>query len=226
MTSQSAQSWQPLWNDIFASRSWGAYPSENLIRFIARNYYQVADRSKIKILDLGAGAGANTRYLSREGFDTYAIDGSAVAIEIIRKSMESENLPVSLAVGDVGDIPFEDGYFDCIVDINCVMCNTYDVSKNILAHVAKKLKPGGRVFSMGAKQGSWGEGLGRKLSEDTYEDATEGPYANMGIVRYLRAEQIEDLFSPFTSIEVNSCGLTRNNGKDEITFWLIDGIKK
>lgn len=226
MNSSSTNSWQPLWNDIFASRSWGAYPSEHLIRFIAKNYYKVPERRKVKILDLGAGVGANTFYLAREGFDTYAVDGSAVAIEIIRKSLAQESLEASLMVGDVGNLQVEDEYFDCIVDINCIMCNTYEISKKIIAHAATKLKPGGRLFSMCAKQGSWGEGIGHKLSDDTYENASEGPYANMGIVRFLRKDQIDELFSPFGALEKNSCSLTRNNGENELTFWLIDGVKK
>ena len=42
-----------LWEGIFSSREWGKYPSETLIRFIARNFYNVSDRKAINILELG-----------------------------------------------------------------------------------------------------------------------------------------------------------------------------
>ena len=38
------------WEKIHASQEWGKYPSENVIRFIARNYYS-KDRLKTRILD-------------------------------------------------------------------------------------------------------------------------------------------------------------------------------
>ncbi|WP_240682424.1 hypothetical protein [Campylobacter jejuni] len=48
-----------IWEQIFSKKEWGKYPSENVIRFIARNFYNVQDRSKINILELGFGTGAN-----------------------------------------------------------------------------------------------------------------------------------------------------------------------
>lgn len=225
MPSTSTPSWEPLWDDIFASRSWGAYPSENLIRFIAKNYYNVPDRKKIKILDMGAGTGANTIYLAREGFDTYAIDGSAVAIDIIDQKLKRESLQATLASGDIGNLPFQDNSLDCIVEINCVMCNNFENSQKIIQHAVTKLKPGGRFFSMCAKEGSWGDGLGQKIEDGTYKDAPAGPYANMGTVRFLRRNQIQELFGCLQNIEINSSSTTRNNGEHDLSFWLIDGIK-
>lgn len=226
MSTSTAPTWQPLWDDLFASRSWGAYPADQLIRFIAGKYYSAPDRKKVKILDLGAGTGANTMYIAREGFDTYAIDGSKVAIELIQQKLDRDGLNATLFVGDIGNLPVEDGSLDCIVDMNCLMCNSNEATKKIIAHAAQKLKTGGRIFSMGAKAGSWGDGLGKKISDDTYEDATEGPYANMGLVRFMKRESIEDLFAPFSDLEINSSAFTRQNGQHELSFWLIDGIKK
>ena len=48
----------PVWEEIFSTREWGQYPSENIIRFVARNYYK-KERDNIKILDFGCGGGAH-----------------------------------------------------------------------------------------------------------------------------------------------------------------------
>ncbi|EAI6148112.1 SAM-dependent methyltransferase, partial [Campylobacter jejuni] len=37
---------EKIWEQIFSKKEWGKYPSENVIRFIARNFYNVQDRSK------------------------------------------------------------------------------------------------------------------------------------------------------------------------------------
>ncbi len=225
MAKPAEKTWQPLWDDVFSSRSWGAYPSEDLIRFIARNYYNVPDRKKIKILDMGAGTGANTLYLAREGFDTYALDGSSVAIDIIAQKMERERLATSLQVGDIANLPYEDSFFDCIVELNCLMCNDDATTAMIIKNAADKLKPGGRFFSMSPKTGSWGYGQGKKIGEHTYTDAKDGPYTNLGLARFMDKDQIPGLYAPFHDLQINLSTHTRNNGENELSFWVIDGMK-
>ena len=44
--------WNPIWEDIFQKRGWGKYPEVELVRFVARNYYNVPDRKKIVFMDL------------------------------------------------------------------------------------------------------------------------------------------------------------------------------
>lgn len=42
------------WEKIHKEQEWGKYPSESVIRFIARNYYKTK-RENVKILDFGCG---------------------------------------------------------------------------------------------------------------------------------------------------------------------------
>ena len=69
-----------IWEEIHTKQEWGKYPPENLIRFIARNYYKMK-RESVKILDFGCGGGACTWFLAREGFDVFAFDGSPTAVK-------------------------------------------------------------------------------------------------------------------------------------------------
>lgn len=54
----------------YTRKGHGGYPSEQIICFAARNYYE-EDRKQVKILDFGCGGGSHTWYLVREGFDAY-----------------------------------------------------------------------------------------------------------------------------------------------------------
>jgi hypothetical protein len=61
-------SWDPTWEQVFRVRDWARYPQEELIRFVAVNFYSAAERKKIKILDAGCGTGAGVWFIAREGF--------------------------------------------------------------------------------------------------------------------------------------------------------------
>lgn len=92
------------WEKIHREQEWGKYPSENVIRFIARNYYNT-EREKIKILDFGCGGGAHTWFLARERFDVYAFDGSPTAVEKAKEYLNIEGYhQVRFAVMDGGSV--------------------------------------------------------------------------------------------------------------------------
>ena len=97
------KSFDETWELIHASREWGKYPSEPVIRFVARNYYN-RERKDVKILDFGCGTGRHTWYLAREGFDTYAFDGSKSAIERVRSRLESDGLVDTIRYTDMGNM--------------------------------------------------------------------------------------------------------------------------
>ncbi len=103
------KSFDSIWEKIHVTQEWGKYPSEFVVRFIARNYYDM-DRKTIKVLDFGCGGGSNTWYLAREGFDTYAFDGFKSAIEKVRTRLEGENLPADLKILDVLDLDYADNF--------------------------------------------------------------------------------------------------------------------
>src|SRR5438105_645758 len=85
-----APSWDPVWEDIFKSQPWGRYPGEDLIRFVARNFYKAPSRSSVRILEVGCGPGANLWYMAREGFSVFGIDGAPTALELARLRLDRE----------------------------------------------------------------------------------------------------------------------------------------
>ena len=47
--------WDKGWDKIFSTVEWGKYPGEELIRFIARNFYAAPNRKDIEYLRLDVG---------------------------------------------------------------------------------------------------------------------------------------------------------------------------
>ena len=124
-----------VWDKIFNEKEWGKYPSEDLIRFIAKYFYNSSnDRKNIKILEIGSGPGANLWFLAREGFCVYGIDLSKKAIEISKERLELEvsGWKGSLFCGDISNLNFEDDFFDAVIDIEAGSCNDFVTAKKYM----------------------------------------------------------------------------------------------
>jgi len=212
------KSWDPTWEKVFQSQEWGKYPEVNLVRFIARNFYKALDRNKVRILDVGGGTGANSWYIAREGFDVYVIDGSETAIKILKNRFEKEGLKSHTYVGDVINLPFEDNFFDGVVEVECLSCNTLKNVQRIVDEIHRVLKPKGKVYSQFLGKETWGFNSGKKIEEGTYKDITEGDLAGKGIIHSTDENEIKNLFSRFSKLDIERMDWThqRNNIREYI----------
>jgi len=204
-------SFDETWETIHANQEWGKYPTEPVIRFIARNYYNT-ERSKIKILDFGCGGGAHTWYLVREGFDTYAFDGSKSAVEKTKKRVEEygNGGRAHLQVCDGASLNYSSDFFDCIIDSATSCSNTIDNIKIMYLEMYRVLKCGGRIFTSVFSRDTCGYGTGTKLEEHTYKDVTVGRLASRGIVHWYDREEIYRLLKDtgFCNIHIDEIRYT------------------
>ena len=220
--------WDAVWEDIFRSREWGKYPSEDLIRFVARHFYQVADRSSVRLLEVGCGPGANLWYLAREGFSFVGIDGSETAIGKAEKRLDDEcpgwRARGELRVGDIVKLPFANAAFDAVIDNEAISCNNFDASCAMYAEISRVLKPGGRMYSRTFAEGSWGDGSGESLGHGAWHFA-DGPLAGKGLCRFTAEEDIPVLAKSMQLQNVEMLRWTTENQKHEIREWLITALK-
>lgn len=188
-----------VWESIFQHHEWGKYPPIPLVRFIAKTFYKFNRRNELKFLEIGSGTGANLWYLAREGFKVSGIDFSENAIKRLIERFKNENLEDKIEYLICGDYieaidNLNDAQFDCILDIESLVCNPYDKAKSIIKKCYDKLKPGGYLFSMHFEVGSWGH------SSATYDEnlkmyiVNEGPLKNTGYIRFLDISEIDDLY--------------------------------
>jgi SAM-dependent methyltransferase len=220
--------WDAVWEDIFRSRDWGKYPSEDLIRFVARNFYQVADRSSVRLLEVGCGPGANLWYLAREGFSFVGIDGSETAISKAEKRLDEEcpgwRARGELRVGDIVKLPFADADFDAVIDNEAISCNSFDAACEMYAEIGRVLKPDGHLYSRTFAEGSWGDGSGEFLGRGARHCA-EGPLAGKGLCRFTAEDDIPVLTKSMQLQNVELLQWTTDNQKHEIREWLITAVK-
>src|SRR5512133_3839919 len=109
-----SMTWDPIWDTIFRTHGWGQYPCEDVVRFVARNFYNAPDRSAVRLLEVGCGPGANLWFFARGGFDTYGVDGSPCASERAQKRLDADCAAWKgeLRVGDIAELPYPCDLFD------------------------------------------------------------------------------------------------------------------
>ncbi len=217
--------WDPVWEDVFKNNEWGRYPGEDVVRFVARNYYR-RERPAVKILEVGCGPGANIWYIAREGFAAYGIDGSATAIARCRQRLAAEGLTATLHVGDIADLPYPDDMFDAVLDVECLCCNDRKTSAAIIAEIKRVLKPKGKFYSRTFSDDMFVGRSPQNVADLEYCTVNEGPLEGKGFVRLTDRKTIDDLYGSMLPIEtIERASHTRDNEHQHIVEWQITCVK-
>jgi ubiquinone/menaquinone biosynthesis C-methylase UbiE len=213
--------WDNSWEKVFTEQDWGRYPSESLIRFVAKNFCN-SDRKKTKILEIGCGTGANLWYLSRESFKTYGIDGSKTAIKKAEKRLKDEKLSVELVTGDIANLPYESECFDAVIDVECLYCNSFNDTVNILKDIKRVMKSNALFYSRTFNSDMYIGNNRHVVADSEYNNIDHGPLAGKGFVRLTDKHMIERLYgSLFTIISIDEQRYTVESGKYTISEWVI-----
>lgn len=214
------------WEEVHKKEVWGKYPSEDVIRFMARNYYKLLSFSDevVKVLDLGCGSGSHTWFLAKEGFDTYAIDGSEAAVTKTKKLLSDMKLSATVMVSDAANLPFQDNFFDVIIDSAVIYANTICGINAIFKECYRVLKSGGRIFSTGNfSSQTTGFGTGIKMEENTYKDIELGSLKGRGTTHFFTKEELMKLYRDMRDIKIDY--LTRTDGDNVIAYHIIQATK-
>ncbi len=222
------KSWDENWQSVFIENEWGKYPAESVIRFVARNFYK-SKRNEIKILEVGCGTGANIWYLLRENFDAYGIDGSSVAIDRAKERFENENLVSKLECGDIMNLPYGDGFFDAVIDNECIYCNNFKNTETIMSEIDRVLKPKGKFYSRTFTDKLYvgGEMDHIKVSKFEYSQINKGPLTGKGFARLTTREDIVNIYGKLFNIcSIDYIEYTIDNENQIVSEWVIICEKK
>ncbi|MCR2098553.1 class I SAM-dependent methyltransferase [Campylobacter upsaliensis] len=219
---------EQIWEEIFSKKEWGKYPSENVIRFIARNFYNVQDRSKINILELGLGTGANLWFCAREGFKVSGIEWSKTGVERFRARLKDENLSTQIEQIEIGDYlekldNFKNESFDAWLDSYSLAYNDFEKTKQIIKKAMKKLKIGGKFFSI--TPSLYNEGFEKDANLGYHlVKPVSGTDAFTGVIRYCDEEDLKRLYEgegyKITSIKIH---IQKDLEKQLNELYIIEG---
>jgi SAM-dependent methyltransferase len=208
------------WEDTFRRQAWGKYPSEHVVRFVARSFFAAPDRSAVRLLDLGSGPGANTWFMAREGFSVSALDGSPTAIAQLEQRLGAEGLTVDAKVGDMAALPWADHVFDGVIDNAALYCNRAAVCSRIVHEVRRVLKPNGVFLSANFSDRTWGFGCGDLVERNGFAEVTEGPLAHKGFALFFDRAFVAELYGGFEHT-LERLAWTVDAEHHEIEMWIV-----
>lgn len=212
----------PVWEDLHATRAWGKYPADHLIRTVMRAYWARDDRESAFVLELGCGAGANLSFFLAEGFQVYGVDGSPSAIKKCSERLTAapgQTLDLSAQRFDTLDIPKDD--FDLIVDYFAIYANRLETIRKTYANAKAMLKSGGMFYSRVWGTGCTGAATGLIVEPGTSQNPTAGPCKDMGMSHFFTKEELVDLFSDWQSTQITRVLTEEPDGSmiEEFVIW-------
>jgi len=214
------------WEEIFSARTWGRYPAEDLVRFVARRFFGARDRAAVRILDLGCGGGANAWFLAREGFTVTAVDGSAAAVDQTRRWLQENGCAADVSVADFLDLQFPPSSFDAIVDCASIQHNPWPDIVVIHRQVFRMLKPGGWF---------WGAMLNRDSSQAQNAEPskaaeidgyTTGSNDRGVFVHLFSRDEVETLLEPYSQALIDHIDRTDGGGTTRVAQFIAAGQKR
>lgn len=209
------------------------YPNEAFIQFLADNFFYLEKekRSRIKILELGCGSGANLWMVAKEGLAAYGIDIAPTGIELCKAMLDSWGVTADLRIGDMKNLDFNDNYFDVIFDV--VSMQHINTEEHNLAYkeVCRCLKPGGYFWQwhLGQASTSFLKGGGKPIDKFTVDNILNPnvPLHNAGVTCFLTPDDARVLLASvgFNQIDIETVTRTYKNMTQKIEYLAITAKK-
>ena len=209
--------WNSGWDKIFKKYKWGKYPDLSLVRFLSKKL----NLKNKRVLELGVGTGANLNFFIEKKLKVFGIDGSKVALKIANKNFKRKKKFIKLVQGDIIKLPYQNNFFDYIIDCECLYANSLKDTKKILSEVNRVLKKGGYFFSKTFAKNTVGNHFirkNRKKKNLNVHFIKKG----YGTFRISSLSEIKKIYSSnFKILNIELEIRTTNNMKDFIKEWVV-----
>ena len=110
------------------------------LNYLFKQALRLSQGRKIRVLNIGVGNGWLERRCAEQGFETHALDPSAVTIE----ALSSEG--IAARVGTIDELPYPDDHFDTVFCSEVLEHLDDPTLSSGLNEIARVLKPGGHLI--------------------------------------------------------------------------------
>ncbi|QCD44826.1 class I SAM-dependent methyltransferase [Campylobacter mucosalis] len=183
-------------------------------------------KSEAKVLDLGCGAGRHVSFLAQNGFKAYGCDYSKDGIKSTQNLLKSQNLSADLKVCNMLSLPYEDEFFDGLINYGVLM---YAGSKERILRavdeIYRVLKTGGVAFFQFRNFDDDRYKTG--ILKSKYEVIANQQKGKMGFdensveIYYFDKDEVKRIFNKFEILEINEVSRSYDNDSYKISYFLV-----
>ena len=195
-----SKSFDTIWEQTYASGHGQRYPWDSVVSFVFRNAPRDRPRGRVRILEVGCGAGGNVWFAAREGFDVAGVDASENAIETARRRLRAEGLHADLRVADFTCLPYDDGHFDLVIDRGALTCCGRVMIRRALDEIARVTLAGGRFLFTPYAESHSSFLAGARQPDGATMDISHGPLSGFGQLYFASRRDIVDWLDPCWNI--------------------------
>lgn len=218
-----------IWEAMYArSDKVNRYPYDAVVTFVMRNFAGRANRSDVQLLDYGCGGGGNTAFMAAEGFTVHAVDSSAsAALHASNTVRLVAQRAAKIVVADFAALPYPDRFLDAVIDRQSLGQNRAARLPQMVAEIARVLKPGGLYFGINFSMGHPQLRFGRDFGDGDFGDFSDGVFKGIGFRHFFAAAELRHLLREFEIRDLrilsNANLLDADRGSEEI---LVVAAKK
>lgn len=182
MRRESSVDWE---RDVYAQGAQLNYwPYSEVVSAVSR-CTRGQDRTRMRALEIGCGAGNNLWFLAEAGFRVAGQDLSQSALVHAGKRLREEGHAADLRQGDFSRLDWDDDSFDLVLDRGALTQVTRAHLDVALAEIHRVLRPGGRFLSFylfGLDHED--RRFGAEVAPGSHDHFRDGLFAGVGLTTF------------------------------------------
>ena len=190
-----SRNWDALWNEAEKRGQW-TKPDPDVISIIP----ELKKENARIVLDLGCGVGRHTVFLASEGFQTYAVDSSPIAVKYCRAWLNQQNLHTDVTCADIQALSFLDEFCDAVISWNVIYHTTREGIRDILSEISRILRPRGLIYATLNSTRNKHCGIGTEIEPYTFNNPEKEDGENLH--HYSDEKDAVDLLSQFDVVSL------------------------
>lgn len=186
--------WEKILREEWYSRR---EPDENVVELVSS---LVGGNKKLRVLDLGCGAGRNQVCVAKEGPEAHGGDVSKTGLILTQRRLKEQHLEVYLVKCDMKTLPYVGSCFDVIVCLHTIYHQKLEGIKKTISEIRRILNGKGLLLMNFLSERTYSCGKGTEIENGTFVEL-EG--IEKGVLHHFSGrEEIEALLAEFSRIDV------------------------
>lgn len=154
-----------------------------------------------RILDFSCGAGRNSIFLAKQGFEVYGFDSSRLGLSIARRAAKKKKAAVHLKQVDMTKgLPYKDDFFDAVICIRSLYQARMSSIKKSVKEISRITGDGGFVY---LESDQWGVSHHRKTYHVRMKEVEKRTYTwgdTCSYYHFFTKTELKSLFRDYRKI--------------------------